>query len=331
MATTHEIHSYSSSIDSLLSGRTGAYSLRMTPVAARPASLTPTIAVEFLLLAAIWGASFMFMRQAALEFGPLPTAAVRVSVAALFLLPLVVGRGQWPDLKKHWRPVFVCGIVNSGIPFACFSFALLYISTGLSAILNATVPLFGALVAWAWLKEPPSKSRSIGLVIGFLGVAMLAWDKASFKPDASGVATGWAVLACLLATISYAVAASFTRKYLTGVPALTSATGSQIGAALGLALPALWFMPTSIPSLTAWGSMFALGVLCTGVAYILYFRLIEQLGPARALTVTFTIPVFAIFYGATLLGEAITPWMLLCGAIVICGTVLSTGLVKLRI
>ena len=160
---------------------------------------------------------------------------------------------------------------------------------------------------------------------------MLAWDKASFKPDASGVATGWAVLACLLATLSYAVAASFTRKYLSGVPPLTAAAGSQIGAALGLALPALWFMPASMPSLTAWGSMLALGVLCTGVAYILYFRLIEQMGPARALTVTFTIPVFAVFYGATLLGEAVTPWMLLCGAIVICGTVLSTGLVKLRI
>ncbi|MET4575814.1 DMT family transporter [Ottowia thiooxydans] len=292
---------------------------------------TPGIVMEFLLLAAIWGASFMFMRQAALEFGPLPTAAVRVTVAALCLLPLMMARGQWPALKQHWRPVFVCGLLNSALPFACFSFALLHISTGLSAILNATVPLFGALVAWAWLKEPPGRSRMIGLMIGFGGVAMLAWDKASFQPVASGVASGWAVLACLLATFSYAVAASYTRKFLTGVPALTSATGSQIGAALGLALPALWYSPAVMPSAKAWGAMLALGALCTGVAYVLYFRLIEHLGPARALTVTFTIPVFALLYGATLLGEAVTPWMLLCGGIVICGTTLATGLVKLRV
>lgn len=303
----------------------------MTPAAATPTALTPTVALEYVLLAAIWGASFMFMRQAALEFGPMPTAAVRVTLAALCLLPLMVARGQWPALKKHWRPVFVCGLLNSAIPFACFSFALLHISTGLSSILNATVPLFGALVAWAWLNEPPGRSRLIGLAIGFIGVAMLAWDKASFKPNASGIATGWAVLACLLATLSYAVAASFTRKYLTGVPPLTSAAGSQIGAALGLALPALWLMPAEMPSLTAWSSMLALGAICTGVAYVLYFRLIEQLGPARALTVTFTIPVFAIIYGAVLLGEAVTLQMLLCGAVVICGTVLATGLVKLRI
>lgn len=303
----------------------------MTSATTHPANLTPTVVLEYLLLAAVWGASFMFMRQAALEFGPLPTAAVRVCVASLCLLPLVAIRGQWPALKKHWRPVFVCGLINSGLPFACFSFALLHITTGLSAILNATAPLFGALVAWVWLKEPPGRSRSIGLVIGFVGVAMLAWDKASFKPGVSGVATGWAVLACLLATLSYGMAASFARKYLTGVPPLTSAAGSQVGAALGLALPAFWLMPTEMPSLTAWGSMLALGILCTGVAYLLYFRLIEQMGPARALTVTFTIPVFAIFYGATLLGEAVTPWMLLCGAIVICGTALATGLVKLRI
>ncbi|WP_028603917.1 DMT family transporter [Ottowia thiooxydans] len=301
------------------------------PATASLTPFTPTVVLEFVLLAAIWGASFMFMRQAAVEFGALPTAALRVTVAALCLLPIMLARGQWLELKKHWRPVFVCGVLNSAVPFACFSFALLHITTGLSAILNATVPLFGALVAWTWLKEPPGRSRMIGLMIGFGGVAMLAWDKASFKPAASGVASGWAVLACLLATLSYAVAASYTKKFLTGVPALTLATGSQIGAALGLALPALWYRPAVMPSLTAWGSLLALGALCTGVAYVLYFRLIEHLGPARALTVTFTIPVFALLYGATLLGEAVTPWMLLCGGVVICGTILSTGLVKLRV
>ena len=296
--------------------------------ASATAPVSGLVALEFVLLAAIWGSSFMFMQQAALEFGALPTAFVRVSVAALFLLPLMLARGQWPALRRHAGPVLLCGLINSGIPFALFSFALLHLPTGLSSILNATVPLFGALVAWAWLGHQPGASRTIGLVIGFIGVALLAWDKISFQGTSTSMAA-WAVLACLCATFSYATAASYTHRYLSGLPALMTATGSQIGAALGLALPALLLWPATAPSSGAWASVVALGVLCTGIAYIMYFRLIETLGPARSLTVTFAVPVFAILYGATLLGEAITPWMLGCGAVVLCGTTLATGLVKL--
>jgi len=285
--------------------------------------------IDFILLAAIWGASFLFMRLGAVEFGALPTAAVRVAVASLFLLPLLWLRGLGPQLRQHWKPVFLIGVLNSGIPFACYSFALLSITTGLSAILNATVPLFGALVAWLWLKDRPTGSRVLGLAIGFAGVALLAWDKASFKADASGVAPGWAVLACLLATLCYGLAASATKRYLSGLPPLVTATGSQIGATLGLALPALWFWPAQTPGLQAWLSLLVVGVVCTGIAYVLYFRLIEQAGPARALAVTFVVPVFAVFYGVLFLGESVTGWMLLCGLVIVCGTALSTGLLKL--
>jgi drug/metabolite transporter (DMT)-like permease len=137
------------------------------------------------------------------------------------------------------------------------------------------------------------------------------------------------VLACLLATLCYALAASFTKKYLTGLPPLMTATGSQLGATLGLALPALWLWPAQMPSLKAWGAVAVLGVLCTGVAYILYFRIIERAGPARALAVTFLVPVFAVIYGVAFIGEAVTHWMLVCGVVIVCGTALSTGLVKL--
>lgn len=291
--------------------------------------MSAAVAAEFILLAALWGASFLFMRLGTLEFGPLPTAGLRVAIASLALLPVMLSRGLWPQLRQHWKPVMICGLINSAIPFALFSFALLSISTGLSSILNATVPLFGALVAWLWLGDKPGTSRTVGLVVGFIGVALLASGKASFKPDASGAVTAWGILACLLATISYAVAASFTRRYLSGLNSLMVATGSQIGAALGLALPALLMWPVQAPSLKAWGALLALGILCTAVAYVLFFRLIEQLGPARAITVTFTIPVFAVFYGVTLLGETVTTWMLFCGVIVLCGTALATGLVKL--
>ncbi len=296
----------------------------------KPARPTRSWLGQFIALAAIWGSSFMFMRIGAHEFGALPAAGLRVTIAALFLLPLLLARGLGPQLAQHWKKVLFVGVFNSAIPFVCFTFALLSISTGLSAILNAGVPLFGALVAWVWLKDRPHGLRVLGLLIGFAGVALLAWDKASFKPDASGLSSGWAVLACLLACLCYALAASYTKRYLGGLPALVTATGSQLGATLSLALPTLWLWPQQNPSTGAWLALLALGVLCTGVAYILYFWLIETIGPARALTVTFVLPVFAVVYGLLFLGETVSLWMLLCAAIIICGTALSADLIKLR-
>lgn len=286
--------------------------------------------IDFVVLAAIWGASFLFMRLAVVEFGVVGTAAMRVGIATAFLAPLMLAKGHGPVFRREWWKVCLVGVLNSALPFMLFSFALLSITTGLSAILNATVPLFGALVAWWWLKDRPTGSRVLGLVIGFAGVAALAWDKASFKPDAvSGIAPAWAVLACLLATVCYAVAASATKRFLTGLPPLVTATGSQLGATLLLTLPALWLRPEQMPGAQAWLALVVLGVLCTGVAYILYFRLIEQAGPARALAVTFALPVFAILYGALFLGERVTAWMLMWGAVVLLGTALSTGLLKI--
>jgi drug/metabolite transporter (DMT)-like permease len=272
----------------------------------------------------------MFTRLAATEFGALPTAGLRVTIAAVVLLPLLIARGYWPALSSHWKTIFVLGMLNSGIPFALYAYALLSITTGLSSLLNATVPLFGALVAWVWLRDRPHGLKIIGLLIGFIGVAMLAWGKASFKPDASGLSSGWAVVACLFACLCYGISASFTKRYLGGVPSLVIAAGSQIGAAIGLALPTLLLWPAKTPNATAWLALLAVGVLCTGIAYVLYFRLIEKKGAAGSLTVTFLIPVFAVFYGALFLGESVTPWMLLCGAVILCGTALSVDLLKLR-
>jgi drug/metabolite transporter (DMT)-like permease len=178
------------------------------------------------------------------------------------------------------------------------------------------------------LRDKPTAARALGLAIGFAGVALLAWDKASFKPGASGIAPAWAVLACLVATLCYGIAGNAAKVYLKGLPALATATGSQIGATLLLAVPALWTWPAHMPSMQAWLALVAVGVLCTGIAYILYFRLIEEAGPSRALAVTFVVPVFAVIYGALFLGEAVTGWMLLCGGVIVCGTALSTGLLR---
>jgi len=283
-----------------------------------------TLALEYLALAAIWGSSFLFMRVGGAEFGVIAIAGGRVVIGALVLMPLLWFSGHWQVLRRHALPILFIGTLNSALPFVLFAYAVTSISTGLSGILNATVPLFGALIAWWWLKDRLSPQRVAGLVIGFAGVVLLAMDSASFKAGGSG----WAVLACLTASMCYGYTASFTKKYLTGVHPLATATGSQIGAALALALPTVWTWPARTPGTGAWLALLMLGVVCSAIAYILYFRLIDQLGPARAVTVTFLVPVFAVLYGTLLLGEKLTLWMLLSGAVVVLGTALATGVLR---
>ena len=288
--------------------------------------MRPRDLADLLVLAALWGGSFLFMRMSAGEFGPLALGAVRVVGASAFLLPLLALRQGLGDLRRHWPAILLVGLTNSAIPFLCFGYAALSISAGLSSIFNATTPLFGALIAWAWLGDRLTSARAAGLAIGFAGVLWLAWDKASFKPGG----TGWAVLACLLATLLYGFSASFTKKHLTGVPPLALAAGSQLAAAVLLVPLSLAWWPATPPSARAWLAAAALAVLCTGVAYILFFRLVARVGAARTITVTFLIPVFAVLWGALFLSESLTRVMALGCAVILLGTGLTTGLLKPR-
>ncbi len=282
---------------------------------------------EFVLLAVLWGASFLFMRMGASEFGAVPTAGLRVGMAAAFLIPVMLWRGEWPALRKHWRPILLSGLINSAIPFALFSYAVIHMATGMASILNAAAPLFGAIVAWLWLGDRITRLRLAGLAMGFAGVALLAMHDKPVSVAGSGWAGYTAIAACLCASLSYGIAASFAKKYLAGIPPLATATGSMIGAALGLLIPTLWLWPAQVPGLQSWLAVGALALLCTSVAYIIYFRIIQTAGPSRAIAVTFLAPVFALIYGNLFLGEPITAWMVGCGAIIICGTMLSTGLI----
>ena len=284
---------------------------------------------ELVLLAALWGASFLFMRLGAHEFGAVPLAAVRVGLASLMLLPLLASRAQLGELRTHWRGLLLVGLLNSAVPFALFSFAALSITAGLSSIVNATTPLWTAVVAFVWLRQGLTRWRALGLVIGFAGVAFLAWDKASFKPGADHAGL-WAVLACALATLCYGIAANATKRLLSGVPPLVVATGSQAAAALLLALPAAWLWPATLPGAVAWGAVAALAALCTALAYLLYFRLMSRVGPTNAVSVTFLIPLFAMLWGALFLQEAVTAQMVAGGAIVLVGIALALGLVGPR-
>jgi len=283
---------------------------------------------ELLALAAIWGASFLFMRVAVPDFGVLPLAGVRVIGATLVLLPLLAMRSQLPVLVKHWKPVLFVGVTNSALPFVCFSYAALTITAGLSSIFNAATPLMGAAIAWLWLRDKLTPWRTAGLVIGFAGVFWLAWSKASLKAGADGASATLAVIACLVATLSYGFSANFTKRYLSGVPPMAVAAGSQLGAALVLVVPTVWLWPTTLPGPAAWVNVALLAALCTGFAYILYFRLIANVGPANAITVTFLIPAFAVVWGAVFLGETLTMQMVIGCAVILVGTALTTGLLK---
>jgi drug/metabolite transporter (DMT)-like permease len=285
---------------------------------------------ELLALGALWGASFLFMRIGAPEFGPLPLVFVRVSMAAALLLPLLWWQRGLPALRRHWRPLLLVGVSNSALPFVLFTLAALVLDAGLSGIFNATAPLWGALFAWFWLKDRPTPARVLGLAIGFAGVLFLAWDRASFKPGEHGISPALGIAACLAATLCYGFSVNYTKKRLTGVPPLAVAAGSQLGAGLATMLPALAWWPATPPSARAWAAAVVLALACTGLAYLLYFRLIAHLGPAQAIAVTYLIPAFAIVWGGLFLGERITGTMLLGCAIVLLGTALATGFIGTR-
>jgi len=277
---------------------------------------------ELVVLAAIWGGSFLFMRIGAPEFGALPMAGVRVGVASLVLLPLLMHRTGMAELRREWPKLLLLGLLNNAIPFALYSFAALSITAGLASILNATTPLWTALVAWAWLGQRLTPDRLLGLALGFGGVVFLAWPQADFKPGGSG----WAVLACLGATLGYGLAATFSKKHLSKVSPLTVTTGSMLGATLLLFGPAFVNRPDVMPSLKAWTGVLMLGVLCTTLAYVFYFRLMRRVGPNNTVSVTFLVPVFAVLWGVLFLGEHFTLHMLAGCVIVLAGTAMALGL-----
>jgi len=279
--------------------------------------------VDLILLAALWGASFLFMRIATPEFGAVALIELRVAIAALFLIPLLVVHNNMAELRTNWKPIFAVGVLNSAVPFCLLAYSTLYLSAGFAAIVNASSPLFGGLIAWLWLDERLNHSRIAGLLIGFAGVVVLVWDKISLRFDSAGIA----VSAAILGSAFYGIAANFARKYLrqTNPPAV--AAGSQIGAALVLFPLALWLWPDNPVSMRAWIAVILMGIFSTGIAYLLYFRLIARVGPVKAITVTFLVPVFAVIWGVLLIDESLTQEMVVGSGIILTGTALATGLI----
>ncbi len=284
---------------------------------------------DFILLALLWGSSFLFLQKVSHAMGAIPTSWMRVTIAALCLMPMVLVRQQAGLLWQHRRQLLFVGLFNSGLPFSLFAYALLSITTGLSSILNTMAPLFGALIAWLVYKEQLTRWRTLGMCLGFLGAMLLAMQApggVSFKPGGSGLA----VVCCLLGGLCYGISGNYSQRHLHHLPAMVTATGSLMGGSAALLLPALWLWPAHAPDLPTWGALFISAVFCTGFAYVLFFRLIGQLGSSGAMTVTYVAPVFASLIGVVVLNEKITAWMLACAAIVLAGTALATGLLPLK-
>ena len=281
--------------------------------------------LRLIALAAIWGGSFLFMRIAAPVLGPAVLIEYRVAFAALFLAGVAwVLRKRSStaplNLRAHWKHYLILGLFNSALPFVLFAFAARTLSASVLSVLNATAPMWGALVAFVWARQPVSGRAALGLVLGTIGVALLVgFDHVSDLPGA-GIAVG----ASLIAALSYSVASQYA-KSAKAVPPFANAHGSMWAAAL-LVLPVIPLFPApGEPTVGIMAAVLALGVLCSGIAYIIYFKLIEEVGTTSALTVTFLNPVFGILWGAIFLHEVVG-WHTLAGsAIVLLGTALVTG------
>jgi len=277
---------------------------------------------DLTVLSALWGASFLFMRIAGPELGPVVLSMLRAAIAALFLLPFLLLQIGTAELKEHWKKLALVGVLNSAIPFFLLSFATLYLSAGFASIVNATAPLWAAVIAWIWLSETLDASRSAGLLIGFAGVVVLVWNKAGI--ELPGVLL--AVLAALSAAFFYGLGANFTKKYMQGINTLVVATGSMLGATIVLLPAAVLYWPAEPVSLKAWGAITIMGIASTGIAYVLYFRLIVNVGPAKAITVTYLVPAFAVILGAMFINEKLTVNMVIGCVIILTGTALATGM-----
>lgn len=275
---------------------------------------------RLVLLAAIWGGAFIFLRVAAPVMGPVWTPEVRVLLGGLAVLGWLRFAGQNAELWRHRRAYLVVGTVNIAIPFALFSYAAMHAPASLLSIVNSTAPIFGIAWAAAFRDERITPRKVAGMVLGIAGVALVA-RPGSAPADAQ---LDWAIVAVLGATCSYGVTGVLIKRFAQGVSPRAMAAGNQLAAALVL-LPLLPLMPPlGMPSTLVIANLLGLALLASGVAFLLYFRLIADVGMTRALTVTYLIPLFGVLWGWLFLGETLPAAALAGGALILGGTLLVT-------
>ncbi len=277
-------------------------------------------------LAALWGASFLFMRVSVPAFGPVALIMWRVAIAAVFLWLASRLVRQPLRLGHRWKHFLIIGILNSALPFLLFAYAAQTLPASLLAILNATSPLFGAAIGAVWLRTSLTGAVALGLGCGLAGVTVLVGQNLALV----GGSEWTAIAAGLLAPLSYSLASLYTRARPGLATPFDNAHGSMWMATL-VVLPLFLFAPLrQAPDAADWLAVALLGVLCTGAAYLLYFRLIDDVGATRALSVTFLIPVFGVLWGTLFLDEAIGWHTVLGGTLILTGIALTAGLLGAR-
>lgn len=278
--------------------------------------------LDLVLLGALWGAAFLFIRIAVPEFGPIALVEVRVAIAAALLLAWVAARGELAAFRGRWRNLFIIGALNTAVPFALFAYATRTVPAGFAAVPNATVPLWGALIGRVVFGEKLGLDRGVGLFVGFVGVVILVAPKLSVGGETLAIA------AALGGSSLYALSAHLTRRMLPGMGSLSISAGSLLASVALLALPTLWFRPVAMPGAAAWGSVLALAVGGTALGYVLYFRLLANAGPTSAMAVTYLIPMFGMLWGWLFLSEAATATMLIGCGFILAGVAVATGIVR---
>ncbi|MFD1776860.1 DMT family transporter [Paenibacillus rhizophilus] len=253
------------------------------------------------LLALVWGASFLFMRIASPIFGPVVTTELRVAVAAGALLLYAALTRSTIGLRRHWKPFLLLGGLNAALPFSLICAAELHLSASLAAILNATTPIFAVLAAWGTGGERPGLTRAAGLILGLGGVGILV----GWSPEPLDKTMLYSVLFSLGAALAYGFGGLYAARVGKGVPPLTLAIGQQLGAAVLLLPLAAVFPPPERPTMAAVLSVLGLSLICTAFAYLLYFRLIASVGAVKTVSVTFLVPVFGLLWGVIFLHESV--------------------------
>ena len=277
--------------------------------------LTP---IELTLLGAIWGGSFLFMRVAAGDFGPVALVEMRLGLGAIILLPFLWSAREQFTSPRMWLHLAWIGAVNSALPFILFAWGAERAPAGIGAITNAMAVMFVTLVAFIFYGEQIARRRAIGLLLGFIGVAVLASGRTS-----GGNSVGPAVLAGTTAAFMYGIGMNAIRTHLKGVPAAAVAAATLGIASLMLAPFAIYTWPTHAIPVMSWVSAVLLGVLCTGTAYAVFYRLIHRIGAPRASTVTYLVPLFGVVWAWLFLGEPLTAKMATAGVLILGGVALS--------
>lgn len=289
-----------------------------------PAVETPKVWVtplELGLLGAIWGASFMFMRVAAPEFGSTPLVAIRLGLGAVILLPFLWRERRAFD-RRLWPRLALIGAINSAIPFTLFAWAAQRAPAGVGAITNSMAVLFAALVAFLFYGEKIGARRAVALIAGFAGVIVLASGKVG------GASIGLPVAAGTFAAFLYGIGGNLVKRHLAGLPATAVAAATLSCAALMTAPFAIAQWPQHAVSAKSWGAVATLGVLCTGIAFVMFYRLIARIGASRAATTTYLVPLFGVGWAWLLLDEPLTMTMVIAGVLILGSVVLSQRPVK---